>query len=62
MDQRTHLLPSEFCNVFEVDATGETDGAVWRGVEDEGEEMREKSGLGCELVELLLCLFSGCRL
>lgn len=62
MDERTDLLPSEFCDVFEVDATGETDGAVGCAVEDEGEEMGEKSGLGCEVVELLLCLFSGCGL
>lgn len=62
MDQVTHLLPSEFRDVFEVDATGETDGAVGRAVEDEGEKMWQKSGLGCELIELLLCFFSGCGL
>jgi len=62
MGVRAHLLPPEFCNVFEVDAACEPDGAIGRAVEDECEEMGQKPGLGCELVELLLCLFSGCRL
>jgi hypothetical protein len=58
----THLLPPEPGNVFEVDATRETHGAVGRAVEDEREQMRQKAGLGGELAELLLRLFSGCGL
>lgn len=54
----TDLFPSEFCGVFEVDATGETNCAIWCIVEDEGEEVGEKSGLRCELVEMLFCVFS----
>ena len=58
LDPTTHLLPSELCNVFEVDATCETNRAVGCAVEDEREEMRQKAGLGRELVQLLLGLFS----
>ena len=56
LDPTTHLFPSEFRNVFEVDATCEANRAVGR------EEMRKKSGLGGELVQLLLGLFSRCWL
>lgn len=62
VDQRTHLFPSELCNVFEVNAGGETDGAVWGVIKDEGEQMGKKTRLKSELVELLLCLFSRGRL
>lgn len=62
MDATTYLVPSELCNIFEVDATRESDGAIGCGVEDEREEMGEKSGLDSELVQLLFGLFSRCWL
>ena len=61
-DKTTHLFPSELRNIFEVDATRETYGAIWCVVEDEGDEVRKKSLLSSELVELLFGLFSRCWL
>ena len=58
LDPTTYLFPSELCNVFQVDATCETNRAVGCAVEDEREEIRQKAGLGRELVLLLLRLFS----
>lgn len=60
--KNTDLLPSKFCYVFEIDATCETDCAIWGIVEDECEEVSEKTGLSGELVELLFGLFSRCWL
>ena len=55
----TYVFPSRLDEVFEVDATGEADGAILGGLEDEGEEVGEEARLEAEGLQALLSLFPG---
>lgn len=64
--RRTYVVPFVLDDILEEDTAGETNRAILRGIEDEGEESGEEGGLLAEGVQVLLCLLSriwieGCK-